>query len=252
MSYFYCEDKKIYYKEIGQGKPLIMIHGDTASSVMFEMLLPLYQNDFHVILIDLLGNGKSDRVNSFPSNLWITQADQVIALIEHLKLTNVNVLGTSGGAWVAINAALKRPDLVNKVIADSFDGRNLHEGFANNLLKERKYAKQDNNARQFYEWCQGDDWEYVVNLNTQALIECAIKQEPLFFKPLEALEVPILFIGSNQDDMCRKDMFLEYEEMSKLIADGTVCMFDFGGHPAIVSNAEEFSKNVLNFLQISL
>ena len=89
MSYFYYQDKKIYYREVGQGKPLIMLHGDAVSSVMFEMLLPLYQEQFHVILIDFLGNGKSDRVDSLPSNLWITQADQVIALIEHLKLKKV-------------------------------------------------------------------------------------------------------------------------------------------------------------------
>ena len=238
MSYFYYQDKKIYYREVGQGKPLIMLHGDAVSSVMFEMLLPLYQEQFHVILIDFLGNGKSDRVDSLPSNLWITQADQVIALIEHLKLKKVNVLGTSGGAWAAINTALKRPELVNKVIADSFDGRSLDDSFVEELLKERTFAKQDVDGREFYEWCQGDDWEVVVDLNTQALVECATKKEALFIKPLETLKVPILFIGSQQDDMCRKDMYLEYKEMSKLVEDGTIYMFDSGAHPAIVSNAK--------------
>lgn len=248
MSYFYYQDKKIYYREVGQGKPLIMLHGDAVSSVMFEMLLPLYQEQFHVILIDFLGNGKSDRVDSLPSNLWITQADQVIALIEHLKLKKVNVLGTSGGAWAAINTALKRPELVNKVIADSFDGRSLDDSFVEELLKERKFAKQDVDGREFYEWCQGDDWEVVVDLDTQALVECATKKEALFIKPLETLKVPVLFIGSQQDDMCRKDMYLEYKEMSELVANGTIYMFDSGAHPAIVSNAEQFSSIVLKFI----
>lgn len=248
MSYFHYQDKKIYYREVGQGNPLIMLHGDAVSSVMFEMLLPLYQEQFHVILIDFLGNGKSDRVDSLPSNLWITQADQVIALIEHLKLKKVNVLGTSGGAWAAINTALKRPELVNKVIADSFDGRSLDDSFVEELLKERKFAKQDVDGREFYEWCQGDDWEVVVDLNTQALVECATKKEALFIKPLETLKVPVLFIGSQQDDMCRKDMYLEYKEMSKLVEDGTIYMFDSGAHPAIVSNAEQFLSIVLKFI----
>ena len=44
------------------------------------------QENFRVILIDFLGNGKSDRVEKFPENLWITQAEQVIALTEHLKI----------------------------------------------------------------------------------------------------------------------------------------------------------------------
>ena len=127
MSYLTFHSKKIFYKEAGRGKPLIMLHGDTASSRMFEFLLPLYRENYRVILLDFLGNGQSDRVDRFPENLWITQAEQVIALIEHLKIEKVNLLGTSGGAWVAVNTALKRPDLIDKVIADSFDGRTLNE-----------------------------------------------------------------------------------------------------------------------------
>lgn len=73
MSYFNYQSKKIFYKEAGWGKPLVMLHGDTASSVMFKMLLPLYQKHFRVILIDFLGNGQSDRVKKFPPDLWISQ-----------------------------------------------------------------------------------------------------------------------------------------------------------------------------------
>ena len=225
-----------------------MLHGDTASSVMFEFLLPLYQENFRVILIDFLGNGKSDRIEKFPENLWITQAEQVIALIEHLKLQKANLIGTSGGAWVAINTALKRPDLIDRVVADSFDGRTLHENFAENLLQEREFAKHDNHAKQFYEWCQGEDWETVVDLNTQALTKCAVNQIPLFCKPLETLSTPILFTGSLEDDMCRKNMVEEYTEMNRLVQNGTIHIFKTGGHPSIMSKALFFSKIVTEYL----
>ena len=248
MTYFMYQSKRIFYKEIGVGKPLIMLHGDTASSVMFEFLLPLYQENFRVILIDFLGNGKSDRIEKFPENLWITQAEQVIALIEHLKLQKANLIGTSGGAWVAINTALKRPDLIDRVVADSFDGRTLHENFAENLLQEREFAKHDNHAKQFYEWCQGEDWETVVDLNTQALTKCAVNQIPLFCKPLETLSTPILFTGSLEDDMCRKNIVEEYTEMNRLVQNGTIHIFKTGGHPAIMTNAEFFSKIVTEYL----
>lgn len=82
MPYFYYQSKKIFYKEAGGGKPLIMLHGDTASSLMFEFILPLYQENYRVILLDFLGNGQSDRVDRFPENLWTAEAEQVIALIE--------------------------------------------------------------------------------------------------------------------------------------------------------------------------
>lgn len=248
MSYFLYQTKKIYYKEIGSGKPVIMLHGDTASSMMFEMLLPLYQEKFRVILIDFLGNGKSDRVEKFPADLWITQAQQVIELIKHLDYKKVSLVGTSGGAWVAVNTALERPDLIEKVVADSFDGRTLVDEFAKNLLEERRIAKQDKFARQFYEWCQGEDWESVIDLNTEALIECAEKKLSLFQKPLEMLQVPILFLGSLEDSMCRKDLSEEYEEMKQLVPNGDIYLFESGGHPAIVTNAELTARIITEFI----
>lgn len=252
MSYFTYQSKQIFYQETGSGKPLMMLHGDTASSVMFELLLPLYQEHFTVILLDFLGNGKSDRVDHFPADLWITQAHQVIALIEHLNIKNVNLLGTSGGAWAAVNTALERPDLIASVIADSFDGRTLDKDFAKNLQEERKFARHDAFARQFYEWCQGEDWETVVDQNTRALTECAARRLPLFSKPLESLSVPILFTGSLEDQMCRKDMPKEYEEMSKQIPNAAIHLFPTGGHPAIATNADQFASLVADYINNNL
>ena len=55
MAYFKYQSKNIFYKEVGQGKPLILLHGDTASSTMFEMLLPLYLSLIHILTIEIDG-----------------------------------------------------------------------------------------------------------------------------------------------------------------------------------------------------
>ena len=193
-------------------------------------------------------NGQSDRVEEFPPDLWYSQAQQVIAFLEYLDYGKVNLIGTSGGAWVAVNAALERPDLVHKVVADSFDGRTLQNGFSENLLKERMDAKNDDFSRQFYEWCQGEDWETVVDLNTKALIECADSKFPLFHKPLELLKLPILFVGSMEDTMCRRNLDEEYSQMEQLISNGKTYLFPTGNHPAVLSNAEKFADIVKEFL----
>ena len=78
MSYFIDQSKKIYYSEQGFGKPVVLLHGDTASSKMFEPLLPLYTEAFKVILIDFLGNGKSDRVEEFTVDVWPEESRQVL------------------------------------------------------------------------------------------------------------------------------------------------------------------------------
>ena len=108
-------------------------------------------------------------------------------------------------------------------------------------------AKSNDFSRQFYEWCQGKDWEIVVDLNTKALVECADSKLPLFHKPLEMLEVPILFVGSMEDTMCRGNLEEEYSQMEQLVSNGRTYLFPTGNHPAILSNAEKFADVVKDF-----
>lgn len=250
MPYFKYKDSGCYYQEHGQGEPLVFLHGNTASSKMFEILMPLYVSDFRCILIDFLGNGKSDRIKKFSPDMWYDEALQTITLIEHLNCGKVNLIGTSGGAWVAVNAALERPDLIHAIIADSFDGRTLNDNFSDNLLSERARAKSDLQSRQFYEWCQGEDWEKVVDLDTEALLHCAKEKRSLFHRPLSELKVPTLFVGSKMDEMCRVDLEKEYKQMSTIIPNAKIFIFDKGRHPAILTNAEEFVQIALKFLKV--
>ncbi len=248
MAYFKYHGKSVFYKELGQGRPIVFLHGNTASSKMFEFLMPLYAENFRCILIDFLGNGQSDRVEKFLPDMWKDEAMQAIALIEHLKYEKVNVIGTSGGAWAALNAALERPDLFQTVIADSFDGRTLNDNFSKNLLSERESAKANLQSRQFYEWCQGEDWEKVIDLDTEALLQCTKEKRPLFNKALTEIKNPVLLIGSKEDEMCRENLEQEYREMAALIPNATIRIFEHGGHPAIVTNAEKAAEIISEFI----
>lgn len=247
MSYFNYQSKNIYYAETGNGKPVVFLHGNTASSKMFEPLLPLYEEYFRVILVDFLGHGRSDRLTEFPADLWQEEARQTIALLEHLDHGKVSLVGCSGGAWAAVNAGLLRPDLVEKVVADSFDGRTLGEDFSRKLIDERAGAKQDERAVWFYQWCQGEDWERIVDMDTEALVRCAGEKSPLFLKPLSGFKVPLLLMGSVGDEMVRADIQDEYEAISRETG-AEICMFSDGGHPAILSNAEQAAETIRNFL----
>lgn len=210
MSYFIYQAKRIYYPEAGKGNPIVFLHGNTASSRMFEPLLSLYEEHFKVILVDFLGHGRSDRLTEFPADLW-------------------------------------RPDLVEKVVADSFDGRTLGEDFARKLINERAGAKKDEQAVWFYQWCQGEDWERIVDMDTKALVQCAEENLPLFLKPMSELKVPLLLMGSVGDEMVRPDILDEYEAICGKTG-AEICMFSGGGHPTILSNAEQAAEAIRKFL----
>lgn len=247
MSFFYYHSKRIFFTEAGNGKPVLFLHGNTASSKMFEYLLPLYKDKFHMILIDFIGHGKSERLDKFPPDLWLDEAKQTIALLEYLHLGKVSLVGTSGGAWAAVNAALERPELVEKVVADSFDGRALADDFAAKLIQERTSAKKDKMGSLFYEWCQGEDWEHVVDMDTEAMLRCAVDRLPLFIKPLNELKVPLLLMGSREDEMCRADFQEEYNAISAETG-AHIKIFPTGKHPSLLSNAEQAAEVICKFL----
>ena len=248
MPFFSYDNRRIYYEEHGKGHPVIFCHGNTASSRMFSLLMPLYGDDLHCILIDFLGCGRSDRTASFPSDIWIDEARQVDCLAQHLKLDEVSLIGTSGGAWVALNATMMMKGRVSSIIVDSFDGRTLNSSFSSNLIKERESAMKDEDARGFHEWCLGSDWQDIVQKDTKALLACADSGNPLYVSPLSAIECPVLLTGSAEDLMCRSDMEEEYGEMKEMMGNASIHMFKHGGHPAILSNAEEFAVIAKDFI----
>ena len=137
---------------------------------------------------------------------------------------------------------------MDKVVADSFDGRTLAEDFADNLIQERACAKKDEMGIGFYQWCQGEDWERIVDLDTEALVQCAAQKLPLFTKPLNNLQVPLLLMGSEEDEMSRADFQEEYRAIARE-TDADICVFAEGRHPAILSNAEQAAETICEFLK---
>lgn len=180
--------------------------------------------------------------------LWLENARQIVAFIEQSGYEKVDLLGTSGGAYVGINVALERPDLIHRIVADSFDGRTIRSGFNEDLIKEREFASNHLAARLFYQWCLGKDWRRVVKQDTEALLLYKQKDLPIFSKELTQLLVPILLVGSEQDEMLRKDLRSEYDGILGEVQCGSMHLFEKGNHPAVLSNAEAFAEITTKFL----
>lgn len=253
MSFFKFENKNIYYEETGSGIPLLLLHGNTASSNMFYNIAAKYAQNYKVILIDFLGHGQSDRLTKFPADLWFYEAEQVIAFLREKQYGKAHIIGTSGGALAAINVALEAPELVGKVIADSFEGEVPLKSFTEHVVEDRDASKNDPDARMFYYYMHGDDWEPVVDNDTYAIAEHSQTIGTFFHKPLSSLTVPILLTGSKADEFITSvapDYFeTTYGNMIRKIGHGQIHLFEAGGHPAMLSNEEEFRIKCLEFLE---
>jgi pimeloyl-ACP methyl ester carboxylesterase len=241
MAFFIYQSKNIYYEEIGEGAPLLLLHGNTASSRMFSGIAPELAQDYRVILIDFLGYGKSDRIQALPTDLWYDQAMQVICFLQQKNYNKVYLIGTSGGALAALNVALEQPNLVKKLIADSFEGECAIPMITQNLRIDRENSKCDSNAKAFYEAMNGADWENVVDKDTEAILIHSESIASFFHKPLTSLKPEVLFTGSRKDEFIT-DGFYDYlfQDLIHKVRDGQQYLFDQGNHPAILSNQEEF------------
>jgi pimeloyl-ACP methyl ester carboxylesterase len=107
----------LYYEITGTGQPLILLHGGYGMGGMFAGLLPAFTANHQVITVDLQGHGRTadiDRPLRFE-----TMADDIAALIAHLGLGKVNLLGYSLGGSVAIQTAIRHPEVVERLIVIS-------------------------------------------------------------------------------------------------------------------------------------
>ena len=245
MPFFNYKNTSVFYEITGTGHPLLLLPGNTASSRMFDALLELYTKNFRVILIDFPGHGQSDRLDKFDLDFWYSNANVCSELLDNIGIDNTAVIGTSGGALVAINLALEYPQKVSYIIADSFEGEYPLTSFMNSVETDRNMGKQDEFTRRFWEYNHGPDWEDIVDLDTQMLIKFHNAGKSFFHKSISELEVPALLTGSKKDEFC-DSLDAIFKGLKKKNDKLDIFLFEEGGHPAMLSNGSEFYKLVVD------
>jgi pimeloyl-ACP methyl ester carboxylesterase len=140
MSFFKHEGQRIAYTEFGgppaalggggartrtassataRDRPLILLHGLLLSQEMHRPLAEaLAAHGNHVITMDLLGHGHSDRPRDMRRYSMAIYARQVVALMDHLDLPQAAVMGTSLGANAALEVASLAPERVRGLVIE--------------------------------------------------------------------------------------------------------------------------------------
>jgi pimeloyl-ACP methyl ester carboxylesterase len=85
----------------GSGSPLMLLHGTNSSRSIWKPLLPHLSKEREVFSVDLPAHGQS-QPSSFTPPDW---AKEVAALLDHLGLRRVAVVGHSSGGWTALALA---------------------------------------------------------------------------------------------------------------------------------------------------
>jgi pimeloyl-ACP methyl ester carboxylesterase len=111
----------LYFETHGAGRPMILLHGGLGSGEMFGPTLPKLAEQHQVILVDLQGHGRTADIDR-PIDIRL-MADDIAALIDHLRLDKPDIVGYSLGGGVALFTAVKYPDKVGRLVAASAHAR---------------------------------------------------------------------------------------------------------------------------------
>lgn len=112
-------DITLYYEKAGQGKPIILLHGNGESHKIFQKLITLLSNQYTVYAIDSRGHGKSSKAKELDYN---RMAEDIVEFIRALKLEKPMLYGFSDGGILGLIIASGYPDMLSRLI---ISGANL-------------------------------------------------------------------------------------------------------------------------------
>ena len=111
-----CETNgiNIHYTRTGEASPLILLHGLTANGACWTAVAHAIEADYDVIMPDARGHGRS----SVPDHgyRYEDHANDVVGLIEALRLSPPILIGHSMGGLVAAVVASRNPELLRGLI----------------------------------------------------------------------------------------------------------------------------------------
>lgn len=256
---------KLHVTDIGEGQPIVLIHGWPLSDAMFEyQYQSLAKKGFRVIGITLRGFGKSDRpYGKYDFNVF---SDDIKVVLEKLNIQNAVLGGFSMGGAVVLHYMTKYNGAhISKLalFAAAAPSWKQREGFpygvsdedADGLIKATMTGRQDliasfgaafpakegNISKNVEKWLENinlEAWPYAITQSITALRDLDLRPE------LAKINVPVAIFHGTQDKLCN---FAFAEQLHKGIKDSYIVKFENSGHALFVEEAEKFNNELEKF-----
>jgi len=108
------------YTTWGEGpRTLVLLHGFTGNHSSWDHLKPYWQQHVRAVAVDLPGHGKTPKPEVLGSEGWEELVKAIIRLIVDLGESDVDLLGYSNGARLALGVALRSPERVRRLVLES-------------------------------------------------------------------------------------------------------------------------------------
>lgn len=251
---------KLNFRTLGEGDPLIIMHGVFGSSDNWQTLGKVFAENFKVYLVDLRNHGNSPHSDDFNYQVMV---EDVIELMDNENLSKAHILGHSMGGKVAMHLATEHAERVDKLIVVDIAPKyyaphhqQIFEGFhsvdlpnlENRKDADEQMAKVISNVgvRQFIlkNLDRKKDGSFQWKLNVEA-IERAIEKVGEGVEGDVSFDGNVLFIAGRKSDYITDD---DHHLIRKHFPKATIATVKDAGHWVHAEKPTELGEMVIEFL----
>ncbi|RMQ47006.1 Hydrolase, alpha/beta fold protein [Pseudomonas cichorii] len=257
MTFFEHDGCSLHYEEYGQGEPVLLLHGLGSSCQDWEYQIPALAEHYRVIVMDARGHGRSDKPHERYSIKGFS-AD-VEALIEHLHLGPVHVIGLSMGGMVGFQLAVDQPHLLKSLCvvnsAPQVKVRSFSDllqlirrwtlsrvvsmntlGHALDKLLFPKPEQAELRQKMAERWSRNDKRAYLASFD--AIVGWGVE------KKLARITCPTLIISADRDytPVALKEAYVRQLPNARLV------VIKDSRHATPLDQPEQFNRTVLEFI----
>ena len=256
-------DAEIYYESHGEGEPLLLVSGLGGTAAYWKPNLPAFAANYRVIVHDHRGAGQSTHSTIRYSVDQMT--DDLVRLMDHLKIESARLLGHSTGGAIGQTLAAKAPQRIKRMVL--FSTWTKADAYFKRLFELRRAVLTEIGPGQYTRagtlFLYPDWW---INANEKMIGEREALTLKAFPPPevvasridaivafdrtadLGRIEIPTLVICA-KDDVITPAYFSE--ELARKIPAAQLMLLPKGGHCANETVMELFNPPVLDFLRRS-
>jgi len=210
----------LYYEVHGEGQPLVLLHGGLGAIEMFGDNLTQLAAGRQVIAVDLQGHGRTADIDR-PISLE-AMADDVAALIKYLGIKQADVMGYSMGGGVAVQTAIRHPEVVRKLVAVSFPFTregwypDIRQAMSQNSAANAEPMKQTPMYALYSQIApRVEDWPVLLNKMGEMLL-----REYDYSEGIKTIKAPTLLVTGDADSVQPSYAVKFYELLGGGKADG--------------------------------
>ena len=182
---------KVYYEEYGSGEPLLIIHGNGGSVASSVPQIEYFKSKYRVIVPDSRGHGKTE-LNT-DSLTYRQIANDLDALVNHLQLDSINLIGKSDGAIISLLMGINNKSKIKKIVA--FAGNIRPDTTAVHPWAPASIQKRYDGIKKAM---PNGNYPDFVNLNMQRY-GLMLFQPNISYEELQKITAAVLVISADRD-----------------------------------------------------